>query len=365
MLTFYTNNVILALPIFIMFLSLWRFFISNNYFYYRVKPLSTDLINKTTFFKKLNYSIFIKWNLTLLFLYFLFNFNLKSESVVFFWNHLILTNFKFWLFFILFFISLILYFFFKEVTKNNLPHSIDFFFALANLSIFIPLIFYTNTLYTFIFAIEIVSVLLFYKFAVSKVWFTTNNNTLNQYKNKFAKILPKQFMDVLFFQFWSTFFSTILILLSLLNLFYIFGSSEWVILDLLFNISQETSYFDNNIYFVYLLTPLIFGIFFKLGMTPLHLYKIEVYKGLPFVTIFFYTTFFFLSFVLFFSYFLISLMGFLKNFWFFFLMFFLIVGGFVLGFLLFDAKYVKAFFAYSTVINVVLILLTILIYFNH
>jgi NADH:ubiquinone oxidoreductase subunit 2 (subunit N) len=49
--------------------------------------------------------------------------------------------------------------------------------------------------------------------------------------------------------------------------------------------------------------PLLIGIFFKLGMTPLHLYKIEIYRGLPFITIFFYTTYFFLIWVVFFSHF--------------------------------------------------------------
>lgn len=52
--------MILITPLFLFFLITWRFFIVNNFFYYRIKPLAFDTINKTTPFKKLNYLIFIK-----------------------------------------------------------------------------------------------------------------------------------------------------------------------------------------------------------------------------------------------------------------------------------------------------------------
>lgn len=42
------------------------------------------------------------------------------------------------------------------------------------------------------------------------------------------------------------------------------------------------------------------GMFFKIGFTPSHLFKIEVYKGIPFVSILFYTVYYFMSFFLYF-----------------------------------------------------------------
>jgi hypothetical protein len=99
------------------------------------------------------------------------------------------------------FINLIGFIFVKVVLKNNLPQSIDFFFCLVNLSCIMPLLFCANTFFTFLFIVEVVSILLFYKFVVSKVWFKTNNNVFLEKKNKFTQIIPRYYLNILFFQF--------------------------------------------------------------------------------------------------------------------------------------------------------------------
>lgn len=169
---------------------------------------------------------------------------------------------------------------------------------------------------------------------------------------------------MLFFQFWSTFFSSILILVSLLNLFYMFGTSEWIYINYLNVLNANINYFDNYNFFFFMFIPLLLGLVFKLGMTPLHLYKIEIYKGLPFITIFFYTTYFFLILVIFFSYFFLFLLFTFNTFWVIYVTFAFILGVVLVAALLFDVTYIKAFFAYSTIINIVLVILILLVYFN-
>ena len=100
-----------------------------------------------------------------------------------------------------------------------------------------------------------------------------------------------------------------------------------------------------------LLVLFIIGVFIKLGVAPLHLFKIEVYNGLPYITIFFYTTFYFLIFFLFFLFFLLNFLNiFLQQIYlvFFIFIFFGCVYTIVL---LFDVSFIKTFFAYSTIIN--------------
>ena len=354
-----------SLPLTLFFFNIWKFFISNNYFYYRVKPLSIDKINKTDFFKKLKYGVLIKWNLLALVFFFGCGLAIKSDSLNFFWNHFVFTNFRFWFFIALLLINFLGFFFFKIIAKNNLPHSVDFFFALINLASFMPIIFSCNTFFTFLFVIELVSVLLFYKFVVSKVFFKNNNDLLENKKKKFIKLIPRQYLSVLFFQFWSNFFSTVLIFMAVIVFFAIFGTTEWVSLRFLFLINTNVGYIDNHVYYIFILIPLLIGIFFKLGMSPLHLYKIEVYKGLPFITVFFYTTYFFFSFVTFFSYLIMILLDFFNWYWVLFLSIFFVIGAVIMVCLLFDVQYVKAFFAYSTVINVLLIFLIVILYFNN
>ncbi len=76
-------------------------------------------------------------------------------------------------------------------------------------------------------------------------------------------------------------------------------------------------YFNNYFYFIFLFFIFLFSIFLKIGLSPLHLFKIEIYKGIPFLTI----------------------------------LIFLILGCFYLIFLIFDINFLKVFFAYSTIIN--------------
>lgn len=130
---------------------------------------------------------------------------------------------------------------------------------------------------------------------------------LDSKSKDFSRSLPHQYLDMLFFQFWSTFFSTVLLLTTTLTLFYLFNTTDWISMYFLISINVERAYFQNSIFFTFLLIPMFFGIFLKLGLSPLHLYKIEVYQGIPFKTIFFYTTYFFLTFVTFFCFFLIFL----------------------------------------------------------
>ena len=365
MLTLYFSVFFGVLPLTCFFANIWKFFISNNYFYYRVKPSSFDKINKTSFFKKLKYSTFVKWNLIILCAFFICIHSFRNESFSFFWNHLAVNNFKFWCYFTLFFLSGCGYFFVKVISNSNSPQSIDFYFSISNLTAFIPLIYYSNTLFTFLFVMEVISALLFYKFVTSKVWFRTPGSASLIKDNKFVKLIPRQYLNVLFFQFWSNFFSTILIFMSLLIFFLILGSTEWFWLQVVYLISNEVGYSDNNNYFVIILFPLLVGIFFKLGLSPLHLYKIEVYKGLPFITIFFYTTYFFFSLLSFFVYLLVALLGVFSVYWVYFLSALFIVGSVVLTWLLFDVQYIKAFFAYSTVVNVILIFLVVVVYLNN
>jgi hypothetical protein len=90
-----------------------------------------------------------------------------------------------------------------------------------------------------------------------------------------------------------------------------------------------------------------------LGVTPFHLFKVEIYKGIPFLSIFLYTTYYFAIFLSFFFYFLSDFIGTLTVHYYFLLLTSLFVGVLYIIVLLFDVNMLKAFFTYSTVINTV------------
>ena len=342
---FLISNVVLTL------INYWFFFFKNNFIFLRNKINTTVKLKKVNILKKLNYRLFLNYCLLFNFFYFLSFFFIKNTSSTFWWNHFILTNFNLYVIYYLLilngFFSILMYF----ISKNNVNFNYEYIFSLFLINIISPLIFLANTLFTLLFILECVSCLIFYKFTVSKFWFSKKKNLqicLNL--SKFNKLLPKYYINMLFFQYWSTFFSSILIIYSLINLTFLFGTSEWFFLNYFYKINLNLFYFSKYEIF-FLCFPLYFGIFIKMGVTPLHLYKIEVYKGIPFLSLFFYTTYyFFIYFIFIFVFFTKLILTFSIISWFFF--FFILSCGCLYVFsLFFDIIFIKSFFAYSTIIN--------------
>lgn len=245
------------------------------------------------------------------------------------------------------------------VSKTTINVSSEYVFSLINIIVVYFLLFFANTFYTAFFVLELISCFVFYKFSISKFWFKNNKkNIINTKNSTFLKLLPKTFVNTLFFQYWSTFFSSVILLFSLIYFFTTLTSSEWSVLNSMNITLVETNYF-NPLFLYVCISLLILGVFIKLGITPLHLYKIEIYKGIPLISLFFYTTFFFLIYFMFFTkLLLISLHSFS------YVYFITIISVIFIGFLfiislLFNNFYLKTFFAYSSVINGLIVLFVV------
>lgn len=132
---------------------------------------------------------------------------------------------------------------------------------------------------------------------------------------------------------------------------YLYNSSEWLFLNFLNYINYNLSYFHDNHLMLILFSSFFFAFFLKIGLTPLHLFKVELYKGMPFISIFFYTTFYFLSFFLFFVLIISNYMHSYKNYFYVPILLFIIFGSLYLINLIFDISSIKSFFAYSSIIN--------------
>ena len=124
---------------------------------------------------------------------------------------------------------------------------------------------------------------------------------------------------MVFFQYWVTFFSTIFIVYFYINIFYIYGTSDWFLIQFFNSIGFANSHTD-GIVIRFLIVVFIISIFFKLGVTPFHLFKVEVYKGIPYLSIFFYTTYYFIVFFVFFMYLMSDFLAFFVNQYFVFLL---------------------------------------------
>ena len=158
-------------------------------------------------------------------------------------------------------------------------------------------------------------------------------------------------MNLLFFQFWSSFFSSVIIVFVIIFLLNIFNSVDWAILNYL-NFNQ---YFLSGKFYQ---TEIIFFLFFfilaflvKMGFSPVHLFKLEIFKGLSFIIVFFYTTFYFLIFFFLLLFLFVFYFNSFLFIWYFCFLVFLVFGLIFSIHFLFDINYLKFFFAYSSIMN--------------
>jgi NADH:ubiquinone oxidoreductase subunit 2 (subunit N) len=157
---------------------------------------------------------------------------------------------------------------------------------------------------------------------------------------------------MVFFQYWVTFFSTIFIIYFYINIFYVYGTSDWFVIQFLNTLDVENNN-TNVAIFKLLIIIFLLSVFFKLGITPFHLFKVEVYKGIPYLSIFFYTTYYFIIFFIFFLFLLSDYLGAFITQYYLFLVLLLFLGSIYVIILLFDVSFLKAFFTYSTIINTI------------
>jgi hypothetical protein len=349
------SEYIFFIPIFTNLFIYWNIFFKNNINLINKKNNWDKSISIKNIIIKQNPSFIIRLNLLFNSLMIIYLFTFNGYSSTFWWSHFKLNNYSLYLYLIvILFNNYFLYITEKHIKILN-NYSIDYFFSIINITLFIPMIFLSNTLFTFFFLIELVSCAIFYKFIVSKISFKNNN-----YKDNYFSIFSKNYLNVLFYQYWSSFFSSVMIIFCIIYLFSLTGSTEWSIINFIISSNNQINYYSDKITILFICLTLIIGFIIKLGIAPIQLYKIEIYKGLPFLSIFFYTTFYFLIFFLFFSLLFIYYLSALNNYFWIILLLISLIGIFYIISIIFDINLFKAFLAYSTIINSISFILLII-----
>lgn len=337
------NDFYFFLPTSLGFIFIWFIFFLNNYVSIftttqdngiglntlKSKPLET--------FKNIFKNILYITNLSFFFLW-------GQNSCIFFNNVLINnTNLKF--IFIFLILGLILAPLFNKTISVNQNATQDYIFIITNLTLLLPYIFCINTFFVFIFFLEFLSCFLFYKLISSSIWYKNYSSI----KINFKIFLPLNFLNMIFFQYWVTFFSTIFLIYSYISIINIFGTSEWLIFNLLL-LGDSYSLLHKSIN-ILLSFFLILSFFLKLGMAPFQMIKVEIYNGLSIFTIFFYTVYYFTIFFIFFLYFIVN-MCFCYTYYYYFIIYLLILFGvlYIIS-LMFDLTQLKSFLLYSTLLN--------------
>lgn len=343
------------LPITINIFIIWNIFFKNNLAFINKKNNWDKSISIKNIILQQNPVFFLKLSIVLNILQLIYFITYNGFNSTFWWSHFKLNNYLIYIYcLVILFNILFLYISNKHIKLTN-QYSIDYIFSIINITLLIPIIFITNTLFTFFFIIELVSCCIFYKFILSKFNFSSIHN-----KDTYFSIYSKNYINVLFYQYWSSFFSSILLVFSIYSLYSLTGSSEWSVVNFILESNKNICYINNDIIIILLSIIIFLGFIIKLGVAPIQLYKIEIYKGIPFLSIFFYTTFYFLIFFLYFSLIFIYYLSSLSNFMWILLMLIIVFGILYIITLIFDVNLFKSFLAYSSIINSTSFLILIL-----
>lgn len=225
---------------------------------------------------------------------------------------------------------------------------LDYLFTIFNIFYMFNLIFLCNNFYTFVFLLEVLSYLFFYKLILSR--------SFGFYQSQ-RKSINSNYFNLIFYHYWASTLSTFLFLFFLLVVIKFYGSCG-AGFDLFLSGSLETN--QEVFFFSFFCVVFILCFCLKLGFSPFHLFKLHIYKNISYFYLFFYSTYYFLGF-----FFLISCLYFK-----FFLlidrslpMFFIVItilGIFFAAILLSQHSSLKWFIAISTILsllNFILILI--------
>ena len=229
-----------------------------------------------------------------------------------------------------------------------------------SLAFWLALIFFSNSLITTIFIIEVMSALLFLLITTS-VYSTTfyyKNIDFSQY-NYFQNVMPYSFLNSLIYFFWVSLVSSLNLFLFTMYLYTNLMSLDWYLLEhIYFYYLTVSSYKD-----LYLLGVvwfiMLFSILLKCGIAPFFLWKPTFFKGLPLNTLFFYITLFYFSLFIFLIHFISSFMFYFTGTYSYIFLFLMLVGILVLISILFESFFIKSFLAVSSILNSLLVFLAL------
>lgn len=277
----------------ITFILLYYFFLYNWYFYIKFKFLkiyqtNTNISNKFFYQKNIFnntgsfYINFIYINMVYISIS-LFFLKLNYDEIYllsFNWTNFNLYNIYIWIFINIFFFWTL-----KNLSKDikNL-FNLDYIFTIFNLIIFFILMFSCNNFYTFLLLLEICSYFFFYKLILSNHFSIIFISDKKNYE---------YLCSLIFYHYWISTFSTFFYIFFFLMLLNWYGSVYHGFL--LFWIKQLLT-FQENIYFFLFNFGFIFCFFFKLGFSPFHLFKFQIYENLSYFYLYFYTIYYFIGF---------------------------------------------------------------------
>lgn len=283
-----------------------------------------------------------------------------SPAISAWFGHIVVTSFQTKMTYLILFNFLIVFIVTTTTVYFTSREVYDYITTTINFSYWLIILFYSNTIFTSIFIIEVLSTLIFLLLITSTFSSTFFYRNVNlSFGHLFQQSTPYSYLQSILYFFWVSLISSLnLFLFSLFFYFKIF-TFDWYLMEHIF------VYFTNNATLKEVFTlgttwfVLMLCIFLKCGIAPLYIWKPTFFKGIPYYTIFFYICFFYFFLFLFIIHLLTSYFSEIFYFYSMVTVVFVSIGLITLLFIICESYYLKAFLAISSILNSLFVILAL------
>ena len=284
----------------------------------------------------------------------------SSSELTAWFGHIIFSSFQLKSQLVIFFSFVSVLYLLSSVTYFSSREIYDFIITMVNMYYWISLLFAANSIITMIFIIEVQSALLFLLLVTSSFSsaFYYRNTDLSDY-NFFSNSIPAAFVQSIMYFFWISLIGSLNLFLFTIFLYQKLFSFGWFLLEHVFYYLVVSSTYKEMFTIGLTWSIFLFSLLTKCGIAPFFIWKPTFFKGIGLHTIIFYICFYYYCLFIFFIHLLSSYFHYLTYYYTYILLTLVIVGMLVLLTILCETYYVKSFLAVSSILNSLLVLLSI------
>ena len=291
--------------------------------------------------------------------YFL-NFSWCSSDLTAWFGHVIFTGVQSKVLYMLCFTFYIVVYLILSTTYMSSNEIYDFIITQFSFLYWVYLLFTSNSLFTLMFVIEVISTLVFLLITTSVFSTTFFYKNINfDSKNFFQNLVPITFLQSLLFFFWVSLISSLNLFVFIIFIYKSLVTLDWFVIEHIFYYLTSVSTFKSLFFIGVSWFFIVFSIFLKCGIAPLFIWKPTFFKGLSFHALVFYISFFYFFLFLFLIIFLTSYMHSVFTYYSIVNLLFISLGLLSLFFILCESFYIKTFFAISSILNSLFVMLSL------
>jgi len=354
------SNIWSLLYFFVNFQILLTFSISLYLFYAGPINNSNHVFKNHNNYIHITFKSMIKFLYTPILLLLLLVFTWTSPTISAWFGHIIFSQFQYSMTFSVLISFFMTWYIYLTSFVFNSREVYDYIISIYNFLVWTIFLFYANNVFTVIFVVETLSILTTLVLVTSPISSLYFSNPKDLHSNLYlSSSTPHTFLNTLVFFFWMSLVSSLMLFVFLIFFYTRFLTFDFILVESMLSYVITVSSIKDILLVLLSTFVFILVMFFKSGVVPLYVWKPVFFKGMPLHVIFFYICFFYYFLLLFFIYFLIVYLNDLTYYNNILLILLALTGTLFLIVVLVEAFYLKSFLAMSSILNTLLVFLSI------